>query len=75
VFVPGRAVGLDDQPLIRPAEVRHAGVGALVDERLDDPAALDQVQNRVLELRARGRVPVGEDAREILPALAPPHRG
>src|SRR5215210_2902437 len=67
-----RAVGLDDEPLLRPAEVgddappvdeqRH------IDERMREAGAQDQVEHDVLELALGWGGAGGDDGRQLAPA-------
>jgi hypothetical protein len=76
IAVPCGAVGFDHQALVGPAEVRdHAPAGdgeRAVDVRVLQPARQDEVQHRVLELAAGGRVTGCEDLRERGHAAARP---
>jgi hypothetical protein len=68
VVVPLTAVGLDDQALSRPAEVRDQAAAVEgqrdVDVRWLEAGIEDEVEDDVLQLGARG-LGVGEDAQEV----------
>lgn len=65
-------VGLDDEPRLRPEEVRHdpatCEVQRRIDSRVGDAAPQDQIQDGVLELALGRRRAGGDHSGERLPA-------
>ena len=79
VVVPRGAVGLDDETLLGPAEVRDdtaaAAAQRLVHLGMREAATQDEVEDGVLELAAGGRGAGGDDASELRRAGPPPMAG